>query len=141
MNEIIKELKMKGFNIEGLNSFQIKKIEDFYKVNLPEDYKYFLKSMGLNGGGFMRGEDCFYDRIFELRNYATELLEEDRSNFKLKPTHFIFYNHQGYIFAFFDTADNNTDSSIYYYFEGDLIPSKRHESFLAFFRERLDMIV
>jgi len=138
MNEIISEIKKRGYNIIGLESFQIDKIEKFYSLKLPEDYKFFLKTMGLDGGGFMKGEDCFYDRIFELKNYALELLEDDETEFKLKDSYFVFYSHQGYIFAYFDTSKNNIDPSIYYYMEGDMVPNKKYDDMNSFFKERLE---
>lgn len=137
MDEIIRELKLRGYKLHGLSSDQIEKVEKFYKVSLPESYKYFLFSMGLDGGGFMKGSDCFYDRILELREYATDLLEEDQSSFKLKPEHYVFYVHQGYIFAYFDTSNNNMNPAIYYYYEGDLSPQKKYNSLKDFFIEYL----
>lgn len=79
----------------------------------------------------------FFDRILELRDYAKELLEEDESAFELKPEYFVFYSHQGYIFAYFDTSNDNNDISIYSYSEGDLIPSKKHDSIIEFFKDAI----
>lgn len=138
MDEILKSIKYRGFDMKGLSSFQVDEIEKFHEVKLPENYKHLLMSMGLDGGGFMKGEDFFYDRIFELKDYASELLEEDESRFSLKASHFVFYSHQGYIFAYFDTFENNIDPSIYYYVEGDLIPSRKYNSLEEFLKEKID---
>ncbi|WP_298892459.1 SMI1/KNR4 family protein [uncultured Psychroserpens sp.] len=133
MNKIIEIIKKNVSNLKGLNSCQIKKIEQFYNVQLPKEYKIFLSEMGYDAGDFMRGEDCFYDRIFELREYATDLLEEDGSDFKLEQEHYVFYSHQGYIFAFFDTSKDN--SEIYYYTEGDMHPTIKYSNFESFLKD------
>ena len=136
-SEIISKIKSEYPNSVGLDITQIGKIEKFYDLQLPMKYKYFLESMGYYGGGFLKGEDCFYDRIFELREYALELLIEDNSDFILSKEHFVFYFHQGYIFAFFDTS-NTSDGSIFYYFEGDISPSIKYKSFEKFLNERFE---
>lgn len=133
---IIKRIKSLGHKIEGIDNETIKEIEKFYDVSLPLDYKIFLEEMGKTGDKFLRGVDCFHDRIFELRDYANELLVDDKSPFKLKKEHFVFYSHQGYIFAFFDTS-SNANPPIYYYFEGDLEPKIKYDSFSSFLEEQL----
>ena len=128
----IEKLKHKGYKIKGINESQIEKIENYYKVRLPIDYKQFLRNLGADGGGFMIGSDCFYDTIFNLREYAEELLKDDNSNFILEKNHFVFHVHQGYIFMFIDlTFEEN--SPVYGYCEGDLQPSIKFNSLKAFY--------
>ncbi|MGV7108067.1 SMI1/KNR4 family protein [Flavobacterium sp. U410] len=137
---IIKKIEELGYKIEGINEEEINAIEKYYNVYLPSDYKFFLNKMGKTGGGFLRGEDCFYDRIFELREYANELLSDDNSEFKLRKEHFVFYSHQGYIFAFLDTLLKE-NSPIYYYFEGDLEPKIKYDSLASFLEDNLNRVV
>lgn len=137
INELIQTIKDLGNNIEGIDSDKITKIERFYNVSLPQDYKYFLENMGKTGDKFLRGEDCFYDRIFELKGYANELLADDNSQFKFKKEHFVFYSHQGYIFAFFDTSLIDK-LPIYYYYEGDLEPKIKYDSLASFLQDYLN---
>lgn len=102
----------------------------------PLDYKQFLTELGEDGDGFMRGSDCFFDRIFELREYAKELLKDDNSPFILKKEHFVFYVHQGYIFMFIDL--NYPDNSpVYAYFEGDMKPIVKFSSLSSFYESCL----
>lgn len=132
----ISQLKQSGFKLKGLNENQIKKIETHYGISLPIDYKIFLQELGENGDGFMIGSDCFYDRIFELREYAEELLQEDSSNFSLKKEHFVFHVHQGYIFMFIDL--NFTENSpVYGYHEGDLTPTIKFKSLSEFYESNI----
>jgi hypothetical protein len=95
-----------------------------------------LKKIGKTGDKFLRGEDCFIDRIFELREYAIELLKEDTSDFNLKKEYFVFYSHQGYIFAFFNTLEENPP--IYLYHEGEIEPKVIYNSFAIFLEELLN---
>lgn len=131
----IEILKNKGYKLKGLDIGKIQEIESYFDVSLPADYVLFLKEMGLSGGDFVKGSDCFYDRIFDLRGYAQELLEEDNSNFKLKKEHFVFFSHQGYSFAFFDSSLDNPP--IYYYFEEDMEPHIKYPSFASFIEENI----
>lgn len=137
MKEIIKRIEERGYDLKGLDVSQIKKIKDFYNVRLPKDYEFFLEKLGLDGGGFMRGESCFFDKIFELKEYANDLLSEDESDFKLKPEDFVFYVHQGYMFYFFDTSLD--DPSIFFYEEGDMQPTLKFSSFHDFLKEQIDI--
>lgn len=137
INSIITRIEELGYKTEGIDNEKIKKIEKYYDVSLPLDYKIFLEKMGQSGDKFLRGEDCFYDRIFELREYANELLADDNSQFKFKKEHFVFYSHQGYIFAFFDTSLNE-NSPIYYYFEGNLEPKIKYDSLASFLEDYLN---
>ncbi|SHI37608.1 SMI1/KNR4 family protein [Flavobacterium terrae] len=137
--EIINKIEKLGYKLEGLDDNQINNIESYYDVTLPNDYKFFLKKMGKSGGGILRGEDCFYDRVFELREYANELLKDDNSSFEFKKEHFVFFSHQGYIFAFIDTTILN-DSPIYYYFEGDLEPQIKYNYLACFLEEYIKKI-
>lgn len=136
--KLIEILKNRGYKLKGLDAEKISGIEAYFSISFPVDYFLFLKEMGLDGGGFLKGSDCFYDRIYDLRSYAEELLEEDNSNFKLKKEDFVFYSHQGYIFAFFDSSQENPP--IYYYVEGALEPSIKHPSFASFLEENIQYL-
>ncbi|MCO6148212.1 SMI1/KNR4 family protein [Flavobacterium sp. NRK1] len=134
--DYIEKLKDRGYKFKGLNEVQIEKIEDYYKVKLPTDYKKFLRNLGADGDGFMIGSDCFYDTIFSLREYAEELLKDDNSDFILEKNHFVFHVHQGYIFMFIDlTFEEN--SPVYGYYEGDLEPSLKFNSLKAFYESSI----
>lgn len=134
--QFIQTLKDKGYKLKGLSEPQIKKIENYYGITLPIDYKIFLTELGEDGDGFMRGSDCFFDRLFELREYAKELLNDDNSEFSLQKEHFVFHVHQGYIFMFID-LNFKENSPVYGYYEGDKIPSKKFNSLEDFYNSSL----
>ncbi len=140
MEELINKLRELGIVLKGLKDDKINEIEKYYGVKLPSDYRLFLKEMGISAGDYLRGEDCFFNRIFELREAAEELLEEDNSSFRLNSEHFVFYVHQGYIFAFIDSAKGNS-SPVYFYFEGDLEPTVKFRSLVEFMEERFESML
>jgi hypothetical protein len=125
-----------NFRIEGIGEYEIQKIESYYSVNLPFYYKYFLSFMGKSGGAFMRGESIFYDSLFDLKEGLIELIQEDNSPFELNENHFVFYSHQGYVFAFFDVSLKI--SPIFIYSEEILEPYIKYESLDHFLNEYLE---
>lgn len=90
---------------------------------LPSSYYEFLMRMG-NGtkNGFLQGHSCFINELPNLKAWATELLVENNFPLILSENDFIFWMHQGYMFAFFK-MDEGHDPPIYFYTEVDK-PSK-----------------
>lgn len=123
-------------NIKGCSLEEISKIEEFYDIKLPYSYKKFLVKMGHNAGDFLSGTDAFYNNIFNLKNWANELLYECKQPFTLESKYFVFAMHQGYQFWFFST-EGNIDPEIYYYYEGEKIFYKKHQNFSEFLLDNL----
>lgn len=82
-------------------------VESFYKVSLPGVYKEFLLSMGKDATSYMEGTNVYYNCVFEQRKIAEVIIEESQLT-KLALEDFVFWSHQGYIFAYFkvDAGDN-----------------------------------
>ncbi|MBX3255755.1 MAG: SMI1/KNR4 family protein [Chitinophagaceae bacterium] len=138
--EIEEFLEKRGCFLKGCSSKEILKIEDFFQVKLPEKYIEFLKIMGKGAGDFLKGSSVFYNEIFELREAAVELLEDD--NFKTLPeTAFVFFMHQGYQFAFFNIGESD-NPAIYYYYEGrnKLDFEKKERTFTDFLTAHLGFL-
>ncbi|WP_230199400.1 SMI1/KNR4 family protein [Bacillus ndiopicus] len=83
---------------------------------LPQTYLDFMNRAG-NGIEFLIGTDYSLKRIFYLKEWAIELLEENNFIKKLTDNQFIFMLHQGYIFWFFNLNDGE-DPAVYCYDEG-----------------------
>lgn len=114
-----------GAIYNGCSIEQIRKVEEFAKNKLPESYKEFLIFFGLDmerkditsRGGFT-GEDVFYEDVFDNKEALEEQLAEDgRKDIKLTDNDFVFFCHQGYIFAFFK-LDEGENPPVYGYKEG-----------------------
>ncbi|AHN22392.1 MULTISPECIES: SMI1/KNR4 family protein [Lysinibacillus] len=82
---------------------------------LPKTYLDFMNKAG-NGIEFLVGTDYSMKYIFDLKEWAIELLEENNFIKKLTDNQFIFMMHQGYMFWFFNLNDGD-DPAVYCYDE------------------------
>jgi len=82
---------------------------------LPKTYLDFMNKAG-NGIEFLIGTDYSMKSIFDLKEGAIELLEENNFIKKLTDNQFTFMMHQGYIFWFFNLNDGD-DPAVYCYDE------------------------
>jgi hypothetical protein len=116
IKQLTQYLDKKGCNLRGCSEREVAKIELFFKVKLPATYADFLLAMGKDAGDFMKGSSVFYDEVFDLRQWSSELLDEN--DFRPLPANtFVFWMHQGYQFAFF-FIDDVDDPPVYYFSEG-----------------------
>ncbi|WP_235617219.1 SMI1/KNR4 family protein [Lysinibacillus mangiferihumi] len=82
---------------------------------LPKTYLDFMNKAG-NGIEFLVGTNYCMKYIFNLKEWAFELLEENNFIKKLTDNQFIFMMHQGYMFWFFNLNDGD-DPAVYFYDE------------------------
>ncbi|MFG3433522.1 SMI1/KNR4 family protein [Lysinibacillus fusiformis] len=82
---------------------------------LPKTYLDFMNKAG-NGIEFLVGTNYSMKYIFDLKQWAIELLEENNFTKKLTDYQFIFMMHQGYMFWFFYVNDED-DPAVYCYDE------------------------
>lgn len=132
-------LNSKGYILKGCSINEVKKIEKFFNVSLPETYIQFLLTMGKNAGDFMKGSSVFYDEIFNLREDSVILLEEN--NFISLPENaFVFWMHQGYQFAFFEVG-GKSNPPVYFYYEGQnsLFFDEKEPTFINFLISQLEI--
>ncbi|MBX3242022.1 MAG: SMI1/KNR4 family protein [Chitinophagaceae bacterium] len=140
VDEICKIIEEKGFELRGCSLKEVSKIESLFQTNLPATYIDFLTRMGKGAGNFLRGSSAFYNEIFYLKEWASELLLEN--DFKSLPEDaFVFFMHQGYQFAFFCNYDND-DPPVYYYHEGMNLSDfeKKEERFTDFLTVHLGFL-
>ncbi len=122
------------------------RIDKLLKIwgHLPVAYMEFLRVMGGGGEGvidknnpperepFMVGEDFYIDKLFDLKEWGKELLEENNAPFALKDDDFVFWMSQGVMFAYFN-INEGYDPPVYFYSEGDNAPAKKvSDSFSEF---------
>lgn len=106
----------RGERLRSLNNDKIQSIEKEYSVQLPLEYKTFLKLMGNGAGSFMLGSSVFFNELFDLRSGAIELCEEN--NIPIIPNSaFVFWMHQGYQAAYFNIGEGD-NPPVYYFSEG-----------------------
>ena len=117
----------------GCTPEEIRQLEERLGVKLPSAYQEFLRMMGKGAGQFLRGSDCFYPQMRELKTAAVELLEENHFPWALPKDAFVFFMHQGYQFSFFRLSEGENPPT-YSYCEGETQESfvKSHERFSDF---------
>lgn len=86
---------------------------------LPVAFIEFLENLGKGTEGrakFMKGEDCYYERLLRLTDGAREILLENDSSLKLDENVFVFWMSQGCMFCFFE-LDKGDNPPVYLYSE------------------------
>lgn len=139
-NQLI-ELKLaRQDELVGCIRDEVRAIEQNLGISEPLAYQEFLLSMGCGAGKFLRGSDCFFDRLFQIQEWAIELLQENNFPRSLPDDAFIFLMHQGYQFSFFRLSEG-ADPPTYSYCEGTDRTSfiKSHESFSEFLAAEVEI--
>lgn len=132
LGEITDKMLAKNVQLIPCNEKQVETLEDGIGKRMPECYREFLLTMGVNtipdktkddwyGYSGFSGEDVFWDNdLIDMQSALSEqLVEDERPDLvgKLKDTSFLFFISQGYIFAFFD-LDEGENPPVYGYIEG-----------------------
>lgn len=118
ISEIESQLISQGIEPIPAESGQIQSFKNELSIlSLPSTYVDFLERMG-NGtkGGFLQGHSCSIKVLPVLKIWASELLQENKSNLTLSQNDFVFWMSQGYMFTFFKLDEGN-DPPIYFYTE------------------------
>ena len=92
---------------------------------LPKAYIEFIKTMG-NGTGdrFLSGYSCFSKEIFNLKDWAMEILYENDDTELLNKSDYVFMMMQGIVFWYFDLNDGD-DPPVYEYDEYGSVNGQR----------------
>lgn len=104
LETLLAMLKQRGDVLYPCTGADIREIETKTKFMLPDEYKKFLLAMGREAGWFLRGSSCLYPNMIGLNEAANHLLAENNLP-PLPPDAFVFWMHQGYMFAFFKLND------------------------------------
>lgn len=95
---------------------EIQQLERVLGLRLPLAYQEFLLWMGHGAGGFLAGSDWIFEDLFDLKEAARELLEENRSTEVLPEDTFVFFMHQGYRFLYLRPSEGE-NPPVYEYSE------------------------
>lgn len=121
INELVEKLKERNIPMKNASENQIKELLSSTKNGiLPQAYVEFMSVMG-NGteGKYMKGESCFMDEIYILKQGAVELLKENESKLVLTDNDFVFWMSQGCIFCMFQLNEGNNPPVYFYNESGD----------------------
>jgi len=124
----------------GCTASEISKLQQELGISLPKAYQEFLLEMGHGAGQFLRGTDCFFKHLPYLREWAIDLLEENKFPQPLPNDAFVFFMHQGYQFSFFLVSEGD-DPPIYSYCEGEnqIQFTKTKEKFSDFMKQEVEI--
>ena len=141
INELIERLEQKNICMKRSTDQQMEELYSIVKgKNLPKAYIEFMSIMG-NGteGRYMGGDSCFMNEIFDLKQGAIELLEENESLHLLADDDFVFWMSQGCMFCFFNLAEGDNPPVYFYNESGDDRFIKIADSVVEFLVNRLEM--
>ncbi|WP_434422039.1 SMI1/KNR4 family protein [Nannocystis pusilla] len=100
------------FPLEGCTQAEIDELTQFAGRPLPDAYVKFLQLAGRNSDTITRGSDAYYPIIFELRQWAINILTEANCPYTLPHDMFVFSMHQGYEFCSF-LLNGNADPAVF----------------------------
>ncbi len=141
INELIETLEKKNICMKRSTDQQMEELYSIVKgKNLPKAYIEFMSIMG-NGteGHYMGGDSCFMNEIFDLKQGAIELLEENESVNLLTDDNFVFWMSQGCMFCFFNLAEGDNPPVYFYNESGEDRFIKIADSVVEFLVNRLEM--
>lgn len=141
INELIKKLEQKNICMKRSTHQQMEELYSIVKgKNLPKAYIEFMSIMG-NGteGNYMGGNSCFMNEIYDLKQGAIELLEENESINVLTDDDFVFWMSQGCMFCFFNLTEGDNPPVYFYNESGEDRFIKIADSVVEFLVNRLEM--
>lgn len=120
----------------GCDDDEIEEISNPLPMPLPAAYLAALHCFGKGASFLWRGTDFHYPELLGNRESAEELLDWIDAGFRLKETDFVFLDHQGYQFLYFQLGAGD-DPEVSYYIETEKEPRKVYDSFTAWLRAYL----
>jgi len=141
INILVEMLQQRNIPMFKASEEQMSKVYSIISgENLPKAYIEFMSVMGNGTGGhYMGGDSCFMDEIFDLRQGAIELLEENESINILTDEDFVFWMSQGCMFCFFKLTEGDNPPIYFYNESGEDKFIKIAESLVEFLINRLEM--
>lgn len=141
IDELMKKLVQRNICMKESTEEQLEELCSIIKgKKLPEAYVEFMSIMG-NGteGQYMGGDSCFLNEIFDLKQGAVELLEENESKNLLTDDDFVFWMSQGCMFCFFKLSEGDNPPVYFYSENGEDRFIKIADSIVEFLINRLEL--
>jgi len=107
----------------GASEAEIAKLEGRLGFSLPTTYREYLGWMGRDFEGIFRGSNWFISDLESNKEVLKGLLEEVGSRYEVTPSNLVFFTHQGYMAAWFDSAKNEADPECWYINDGMQAPA------------------
>lgn len=140
IDELVKRLEQKNICMKKSTEEQMEELCSIVKgKNLPKAYIEFMSVMG-NGteGCYMGGDSCFMNEIYDLKQGAVEILDENESVNLLTDDDFVFWMSQGCMFCFFKLTEGDNPPIYFYNESGEDKFIKVADSIVEFLINRLE---
>ena len=112
-----------------LDPAKVDMLERHLALPLPAAYRGYLLVAGASPPARLIGSDCHGDYLFELREWAEELLRGCGQPFEMPTDAVVFLMHQGYQFFYFKADDLSNDPPVWYYYENRPAPERWQQRF------------
>jgi hypothetical protein len=116
---------------KGCRDSEVRKIEDYFGLELPLAYKQYLKFMGKDYNGVFIGSNWFVGNVIENTEWLPQFLVEKQIEFKLPERFLVFFSHQENSAGWFDLPAANDDPPIWLITESNSSP-RSVETFTGF---------
>jgi hypothetical protein len=110
--------------IKGCTEAEIAEVAAAQGVTLPRSYVDFLSVMGKEAGLLRNGSMWLYPDVLRVKGFARDLLAEWNDPFALPAQAVVVMMHQGYQFAWMDSAEDPDDPPVWYWLEGSPVPDQ-----------------
>lgn len=107
----------------------IDRLEKHLGLPIPAAYRAYLEIAGSSPPTELIGSDCHGSYLFNLREWAIELLSESAGSLILPDDAIVFLMHQGYQFFYIRADGKTADPPVFYYFEGWTNFKQSHKQF------------
>ncbi len=104
----------------GCNKREIEILEKVLGFSLPAAYREYLHWMGKSDDGVLVGTNCFIDDIEGNNKSLPYVFEDNEVEYELK-NYLAFYNHQGYVYVWFNLPAEEDDPECFYINEANRI--------------------
>ena len=108
----------------GAEESEIRRMEKKLGHSFPPAYRQFLRWMGNDYEGVLRGSEWFLSDIPNNNKLLPELLADNGVNSTLNSPYLCFFSHQGYMAAWFFLSEGGSDPICYFYSEADSIDNE-----------------
>lgn len=102
----------------GATAAEVAALENSIGFPLPNAYREYLLWMGKDFNGIFRGSNWFISDLESNKEVLKDLLEEVDSKYKVIPSHFVFFTHQGYMAAWFDASMSEANPKCWFINDG-----------------------
>jgi len=126
---------MDRVEISGFSLDEIAEVEDRMGLKFPEMYREYLRVLGKNRGGLMKGTHLSpktVEVLLRWQPWAAQLMARSGAEDSLPPNAVVFADHQGYQFWYFVADPSDEDPPVYYYLENNKHVQRVNERFSEF---------